>query len=534
MIRVRGRHLPALLSCMAGIALFAVSIGGTYIYDDHGIIQNDPRIRDPALWHLYWTQSYNGGVDNLYRPLVSMTYAIQWWLHGDRPWVFHLLNVLLHGASSACAAELARRLAGQRAAWFAGLLFAAHPIHVEAVANIVGRAELMCALGTLGALVLMLRPLTPGRAVAIAACFVLALLSKEQGMLVPVLLLILGLSRRLGGGTLDAELAAETVPVDPARLRQGRLLLTLLLCWGLAGYVVWRESILKFWWDRNFLDWTINPMVPSEWHPYGGSVGRDRWLMPLALLGRYAALLVLPIRLSPDYGAKVIGWSVRLSDPYLWIGAAAVLVWCVATVVSLLKRSAAGVFAALALAMSYGIVGNIVALIGVNFAERLMYLPSAFFLLLVAMALTRLPRPIFVGITTIALVLASIRTVSYAARWNDRLEFYRRSLQEQPQSIRLVMLLAAEYAARGQLDEAEQVVRHGTRMLPEYWDIWKQRGVIAMMRGDWEEAARCFDIAANIRPSAGILGAKAELEAQRRAAEQKTATTPPATTRWSR
>jgi len=42
----------------------------------------------------------------------------------------------------------------------AGLLFAAHPIHVEPVANIVGRAELMCAAGVVGALVLMLKPLT--------------------------------------------------------------------------------------------------------------------------------------------------------------------------------------------------------------------------------------------------------------------------------------------------------------------------------------------------------------------------------------
>ncbi|WP_428936749.1 glycosyltransferase family 39 protein [Fontivita pretiosa] len=529
MIRVGGRHLPALLSAVVGIALFAICIGGTYVYDDHGIIQNDPRLRDPARWHLYWTESYNGGVDNLYRPLVSMTYAIQWWLHGDRPWAFHLVNVLLHGAVSACAAELARRLAGQRAAWVAGLLFAAHPIHVEAVANIVGRAELMCALGTLGALVLMLKPLTPGRAVAITACFVLALLSKEQGMLVPALLLTLALSRRLLLIRQDADSTTAQPPIDPARLRQGRLLLTLLLCWGLAGYVVWRESILKFWWDRNFLDWTINPMVPSEWHPYGGSVGRDRWLMPLALLGRYAALLVLPIKLSPDYGAKVIGWSVSWGDPYLWIGATAVVAWCAVMLVALLKRSAAGVFAALALALSYGLVGNIVALIGVNFAERLMYLPSAFFLLLVAMAMTRLSRPILVAFTTIALVPGSIRTVTYAARWNDRLEFYRKSLEEQPQSIRLVMLLAAEYAARGQLDEAEQVVRRGTEMLPEYWDIWKQCGVIAMMRRDWEEAGRCFDKAANIRPSAGILAAKAELEAQRLAAQQRAATAPATT-----
>src|SRR5439155_3187659 len=104
--------------------------------------------------------------------------------HGNRPWVFHLVNVLLNAVVCALVAELARRLLiyGSRdacvasahieqtgdagvAATIAGLLFVAHPIHVEAVANIVGRAELMCALGAIGAMVLFLhRPMTVARA----------------------------------------------------------------------------------------------------------------------------------------------------------------------------------------------------------------------------------------------------------------------------------------------------------------------------------------------------------------------------------
>src|SRR5213075_450567 len=100
----------------------------------------------------------------------------------------------------ALVAELARRLSGPRVALAAGLLFAAHPIHVEAVANVVGRAELMCALGTLGALVLLLHPsrspLRFGQTLAIAVCFLGALLSKEQGMLVPLLLAVAWLAQR--------------------------------------------------------------------------------------------------------------------------------------------------------------------------------------------------------------------------------------------------------------------------------------------------------------------------------------------------
>jgi hypothetical protein len=62
-------------------------------------------------------------------------------------------------------------------------------------------------------------------------------------------------------------------------------LLIILLTWTFAAYIVLREQILKFWWDRSFLDWTINPLIRPD---------ADRWTMPLVLLGRYASLLVAP------------------------------------------------------------------------------------------------------------------------------------------------------------------------------------------------------------------------------------------------
>src|SRR5262249_42728392 len=103
----------------------------------------------------------------------------------------HLVNVLLHAGATALVAELARRVTSSSAiALIAGLLFAGHPIHVEAVANIVGRAELMCGVGVFAAIVLFLHPASGVRSFASWAWFVFAMLSKEQGMLVPLMLLI--------------------------------------------------------------------------------------------------------------------------------------------------------------------------------------------------------------------------------------------------------------------------------------------------------------------------------------------------------
>src|SRR5437016_4128465 len=199
---------PAVLSALVALALYAVTLGGTYVYDDRYILLTDPRVGDTSQWGQFWTKDYfNGAADNLYRPLVSMSYAIQARVHGrgeGRAWAFHLVNWLLHAGACAAVAELARRLTrSSPAALIAGVLFAAHPIHVEAVANIVGRAELMCGLGIFAALVLFLRPLTTGRAIAIWACFVFALLSKEQGLLLPLLLAAAMPARRhIVGATL--------------------------------------------------------------------------------------------------------------------------------------------------------------------------------------------------------------------------------------------------------------------------------------------------------------------------------------------
>src|SRR2546422_8401771 len=94
-----------------------------------------------------WPDAFGGG---LYRPLTIASYAVDWQL-GAAAW-FHGVNLLWHAATSVAVTLLARRWSGDRAALVAGLIFAVHPVHVEAVADIVGRAELMAALFALLAL----------------------------------------------------------------------------------------------------------------------------------------------------------------------------------------------------------------------------------------------------------------------------------------------------------------------------------------------------------------------------------------------
>jgi predicted Zn-dependent protease len=79
------------------------------------------------------------------------------------------------------------------------------------------------------------------------------------------------------------------------------------------------------------------------------------------------------------------------------------------------------------------------------------------------------------------------------------LSFYQISLREQPGSIRLCLLLTSEHLSRHELAEAERVAARACDELPEYWEVWVSRSMVAMEQGKFEEAQRYLDRAAQTR-----------------------------------
>jgi tetratricopeptide (TPR) repeat protein len=481
---------PGIFSALLALALYAVTLGGTYVYDDAVIVGLDERVRNPKLWGQFWIRDwFNGALDNLYRPLVSQSFGLQWWLHGERIWAFHLVNLLLHAGASALVAELGRRLANWRVGLVAGLLFACHPIHSEAVAGLVGRAELACAVGLFAAMVLFLKqPMTTPRAWAIFALGLLAMLSKEQGLLLPALLAAL-IPVRQNQKLFPA--AGETTPDRRHAERQAMLLTFALVIWSASGLIVLREEILKlrFEWERGFLDIAMQPLIKSP--------PADRWLIPLALLGRYFRLMILPARLSIDYGLTVIGSTISRTDPWIYMGAAVLVAGIVGAAVCLYRRKWVALFCLLAMGLTYAPASNIVILSAV-FGERLMYLPSAFLLILLAIGLTRLPKPAPGILLVVLLGLGCLRTWTYVQKWNDRDAFYQYSLMQEPKSLKIHLLLADADYQKGQLSDARRIMTDAEALYPDYWQLWKMSALIEEKTGNWNAAVadwkRAFDL----------------------------------------
>src|SRR3989441_6117588 len=92
----------------------------------------------------YWPPDLGG---QMYRPLPLASFAMSWTIAGAHPVLFHAMNLLWHAAMAVGVAAPARRLADVAVAFVAGLIFAVHPVHLGAIANVIGLRELMAAAG---------------------------------------------------------------------------------------------------------------------------------------------------------------------------------------------------------------------------------------------------------------------------------------------------------------------------------------------------------------------------------------------------
>ena len=153
----RRTALGAALIALAALAVYGGTVGFAFVFDDHIQIERNPWLRSPdGIWR-FFTQPFWGfypdrgsGPSNYYRPFFGVSYSLVARLFGLRPAAFHAASVLLHVAVCLLVALLARRIIqdpGQNAAALAaGLLFAVHPAHAEAVAWVGGQADVLAAL----------------------------------------------------------------------------------------------------------------------------------------------------------------------------------------------------------------------------------------------------------------------------------------------------------------------------------------------------------------------------------------------------
>ena len=425
---VAGRAtLGALLVLASAIVVYLNAFGNDFVLDDIALIRDNVRIRSLAnVPHLFASSYWGyGGAQALYRPLVLVTYALNYAVHGLSTIGYTAVNVSLHAAVSLLVFELVRRIGGSLfAAVLAGVAFAVHPVHTEAVTGISGRPELLAAFFVLLAMIFHRRAAgrtgaSVGYRLGMLTCFACALLSKESAItLVLALPLMDALVPSKGRDGRAGSAALSNRHRLPAAHRVATLYLVLRRA-VLGGVVIAGSAIAP-------LD---NPLVPISTMPLGERLGAttgQALMTPFAVVLEYARLLVWPARLSPDYSYNQIPLVTSALDVRFLSGAALIAV-CVYGIVVLWRRSPVAAFGLAFAALTFSIVSNFVITIGTICAERLMYLPSAGLLIAAAVGVERLAphgssrRRIAYAALMVALVAGGARTWIAQSRLEDRL-----------------------------------------------------------------------------------------------------------------
>ncbi|MHC4064712.1 MAG: hypothetical protein ACYSUI_09460, partial [Planctomycetota bacterium] len=221
------------------VAAYANSLPNPFHRDDVLILQQDPRVGAFQVRELltgnYW---YIGDTDRLYRPVVLLSYALNWAI-SHQPWTFRAPNLAMHAGVCVVLLGLVWRIYGSyRIALISASFFALHALHTEPLNTIVGRADLLVTLFMLGAAVLYWDDATPdsGRRwlpPVAGALLAAGLLCKENAVTFPALVALLDWWRVRRGDVSDlrAFLARRAV----------RCYLPVLLL--VAGYLLLRWNL---------------------------------------------------------------------------------------------------------------------------------------------------------------------------------------------------------------------------------------------------------------------------------------------------
>ena len=413
------------------------SLPNDFVFDDGPIVGSNPAIRviSPIqfLTSPYWTKQQYAGI---YRPFtifsLSVDYAI-WkrWAPG-----FRLTNLAVHAINGGLVFLLCESLVGPGIVPLVTMIvWVVHPLHTEAVTSIVGRSDLFSVCFFMAAWLLFRR----GRSVWAAIAFFFALLSKENAIVLPAVLL------------LDMWLCPS--PRAKGWLRLGPMILVALAYLGLRFYVLGAVGI------------------PVGAQYMGGHLKYvDRLLTSGRVFIQYLKMIAFPLNLSGDYDFNAIPIA-RLTDWDAWIG-----LLLIAAI-----PAAAWRYRHTKWAVSFGLLFAVIAMlpssnwivpISILMAERFLYLPLIGISLAAAVAYSQLEDPRVRRLVAGGALLTSIilcNSHDYIRR-ND-FTFFKNMVRVVPDSAKARLGYGFALIQKGRNEEAERELEAGLRIIPDYPEL---------------------------------------------------------------
>lgn len=480
----RLHFLRALLVGGIAAAVYLNTLSADFTLDDIPIIKENELITDlgnvPKFFTTnYWGENPKNPDKSLYRPLTILSYALNHAAHKLDPTGYHIVNVLLHAVASVLLyVFVAGAFEGARTAFIAAILFAVHPIHTEVVAGIVGRAEIMALIGTLACCIGYERATRPAmetpapRAWAWLWLSVLGygfgLFSKEIGIIAPAFIILF----------------EALVPGRRALLR-GRPR-------AIFAFVGFAAVAALFLFLRTQAIRSVTQNVG-----FVNVSTAERVMTALRVCLEYVILLIAPIRLSADYWVTDVPIARSITEPGVVLALAA-LAGMIVLIAYTWRRRPAIAWGIGAFLVALFPVSNIARPIGVMKAERLLYTPSAGFLLAAAALLTMLhgarrTRAAFWPVVGVIIVAFSARTWVRNRDWHDNRVLAAVTLKSSPDSVIFNTITATHYREAGDNANARVHLERALRQQPDNLTSLFNLGNIELDEKQFERAIDLYE-----------------------------------------
>lgn len=487
----RGLPLWPLIAAAVTLLVYLTALGNGFInWDDGAFVYANPHIRKIDLETLGWAfTSIN--VAN-WHPLTMLSLMADYAVWGLNPLGYHLTNIILHVVNTFIAALLATALAGavlsgrteggKRKAAAAGLitalLFGIHPLHVESVAWISERKDLLCALFYMLSMLAYMKYANEKGTAAVRSyaatlvLFILGLMSKPMIVSLPAVLLILDLYP-LGRLTLK----------DPGAIR--RLLIEK------APFVLLSAASAA---STIFFQKTHQAMVSAETYPL--------YMRSLTALRGYIFYLyktLVPVHLAPYYPrpTSIDFFTIEFAGAAAVFAAISLL--CALTVKRQKVFTAAWLFYLITLAPVIGIV----QVGGQAAADRYTYIPglAPFFLIGLAAASLSARRRLFTAITAIVTAILVVLCINQISVWKDPVTFWSYEIKLYPKTVPIAYInRAMSYEDSGRLSEALSDYSAAIELNRNFSDTYNNRGGLLNTMGRYGEAVKDLTRAIELNP----------------------------------
>ena len=528
-----------------GFLLYANTIPHDYTQDDAIVItENEYTTQGLAgIPGLLKYDTFKGffkteGKDKLvaggrYRPLTPILFALEWQLtkkqkldangqvikdtngqpvYEGRPWFSHFVNALLYGLTGLVLYWLLLRLmpaifpkgGAPIVALLATLLFLAHPLHTEAVANIKGRDEIVSLLGSLATALLLLKAYAEQNfklAIYGAIIFFLALLAKENTItylaVIPLMFYFFTKADASKIVRYSSPLLAATVV-----------------------FLLIRFSVLNWSFGEETVELMNNPFVKIENNQYVPFSTGEKSATIMYTLGKYLQLLFVPQPLTHDYYPRHVeimqwsNWQVLLSF-LVYLG---LLGWAIRGV---FKKDPIS-FCILYYLATLSIVSNIVFPVGTNMSERFMFMPSIGWALAIAIllykwqmknstSLGKLTMPVL-GVAAAIILLFSGKTLHRNQAWKDNFTLFTTDIQTSQRSAKLQNAVGGELIAQALQvkDQAkqQQMFRQAVPYLnkaleihPNFKNSYLQLGNVHNYLKEYEKSVQYYEQVLRLSPN---------------------------------